>query len=64
MKKFIECRYYDSPDQRDIIKEKLNSLGFYALSYGDSGLEIYVLEQREYIEDKLLSLLHLNWLSN
>lgn len=38
------------------IKERLNGAGFYCLSLDYNGLEIYAIEERTYLEDKIIQL--------
>lgn len=55
IKKYIRHAYYDSDDYRDLIKERLNSVGFYCLSVEPSGIEIYALEELTSPIDKIIN---------
>lgn len=55
IKKYIRTTYYDDDDYRDIIKERLNSVGFYCLSVAPSGIEIYALEEELDIIEKIIN---------
>lgn len=55
MKKFIRTIYCGTEDEADNIKHTLIDSGFYVLSFG-SALEVYAIEPRVYVEDKILNL--------
>jgi hypothetical protein len=59
MKNFIRIEYFESEDVRDTEKARLNGLGFYCLSVEPSGIEVYAIEERESLEEKIYKVLSL-----
>ncbi len=53
MKKHIKTIWLENEAIKDKRKEELNSLGFYCLTVGSTGLEVYVLEENKDWLDKL-----------
>jgi hypothetical protein len=59
MKNFIKTVYFESEDLRDNEKARLNGLGFYCLNAEPCGIEVYAIEERESLEEKIYKVLHL-----
>jgi hypothetical protein len=55
MKKYIRTMQFLTWQDKETMRKYLNDLGFYCLSFGNTYLEVYVIEDKVNIFDKWLT---------